>query len=278
MRFPLAILAFALVVLPDLARAQYFAPHRALYTMSLHGTDHDPSILSVEGEMMDEWGESCEGWTLEHRSSFEIGVGGEQSIRLATQIATWEARDGLSYRFSVRSLRDGGEERIEGAARLDGPGKGGSVHYSRPKEKTKPLPAGTIFPTAHSEEILSRAGESTGESTVSFKRTVFDGLSGDGLFEVNALIGPPQRPGPAERAAAKPVASLRSWPTQVAFYRYASPDAAPDNEVSFRMYANGVSDDMIIDFGQFRVLAVLKALELSPRPTCKRAGFPGGTK
>jgi hypothetical protein len=262
-----AILALAIAAWPHLAAAQHFAPHRALYDMSLHGTGRDSSIMSVEGEMLAEWTETCEGWTLEHRSSFEIGVGGEQAVRLSTHVATWESRDGLSYRFNVRNVeRDGNEERVEGFARLDGEGKGGSVRYARPEAKTVPLPAGTIFPTAHSNEVLARAGE----ATVSFKRIVFDGLSADGLFDVSAVIGTPNREGVEPvRAAAKPLAGLRSWNTHIAFFRYGSSDAAPDNEVSFRMYANGVTDDMIIDFGQFKVLAVLKALELAPRPSCK---------
>jgi hypothetical protein len=266
MRVFWAILIGALAILPDPAAAQHFAPHRALYEMSLHGTGRDSSIMSVDGEMAIDWTETCEGWALEHRSSFDIGVGGEQSVRLSTHVATWEARDGLSYRFNVRNVeRDGSEERIEGSAKLDGKGKGGTVRYTKPDSKTVTLPVGTIFPTAHSDEVLDRAGD----ATASFKRIVFDGLSADGLFDVSAVIGAPYPKSEPKRDGEKPVAGLRSWPTHIAFYRYGSADAAPDNEVSFRMYENGVADEMIIDFGQFKVLAVLKALELAPRPTCK---------
>jgi hypothetical protein len=260
------ILVLAVAVLADPASAQHFVPHRAIYEMSLHGSGRDSSIMSVDGEMALDWGETCEGWTLEHRLTFEIGVGGEQRIRLSTHVATWEARDGLSYRFNVRNLeRDGNEERIEGSARLDGKGMGGTARYTSPEAKTVTLPPGTVFPTAHSDEVLARAAE----ATVSFKRIVFDGLSTEGLFEASAVIGAPYPKGEPRREAEKPLAGLRSWPTHIAFYRYGSADAAPDNEVSFRMYADGVADDMIIDFGQFKVLAVLKALELTPRPSCK---------
>jgi hypothetical protein len=262
----LTVLLAACAVLPGSAGAQGFAPHRALYDMSLRAANHDPSILSVTGEMMAEWSESCDGWTMEHRTALTIGVDGEEDLQVASRIATWEARDGLSYRFSVRNLgRDGADDRIEGSARLEGKGKGGVVRYAQPETRTARLPAGTIFPVAHSDEVLAAAGE-TGTS---LRRTVFDGLTGDGLFEVNAIIGAPAKPEAAPRPAAAPVASLRSWPTQIAFYRYGAAGPEPDNEVAFRMYANGVADDMIIDFGQFRVVAVLKALELAPRAVCK---------
>ena len=40
--------------------------------------------------------------------------------------ATWESKDGLHYRFRVRSTRDGAvSEEIDGVADLEGKGKGG---------------------------------------------------------------------------------------------------------------------------------------------------------
>src|SRR4029079_14525616 len=84
MRALWVILVGALAILPDLGAAQHFAPHRAVYEMSLHGSGRDSPIMSVDGEMAVDWTETCEGWALEHRSSFDIGVGGEQSARLST--------------------------------------------------------------------------------------------------------------------------------------------------------------------------------------------------
>jgi hypothetical protein len=261
-------LTAALVVAawPGLAGADKFAPHRALYDMNLRYAERDANIVAVRGEMLADWGETCEGWTLEHRSTFDIEVAGEDPVRVTTNVTSFEARDGLTYRFSVRNVeRDGSEDRIEGVARLDGKGKGGTVVYTKPEPKTVTLPPGTIFPTAHSEEALAAAGP----QPHTFKRIVFDGLSGDGLFEVSAVIGAPHPKEAPTREAVKAVAKLSSWPAQIAFFRHGSADAAPDNEMSFRMYENGVSDDMTIDFGTFKVLARLKALELSPRAVCR---------
>jgi len=267
---PILCAALAALLLPTWAgpagAAGKFAPHRALYDMSLKSSDRDMSVLAVNGEMMADWGETCEGWTLEYRSALEIEVPGEDAMRITTNVSTWEARDGLSYRFTVRNVeRDGDEERIEGTARLDGKGQGGTAHYTKPEEKAFTLPPGTIFPTAHTEAVLAAAGD----QPASFRRIVFDGLSTDSLFDVSAVMGAPNPDGGPVRDAAKPIAGLKSWPAHLAFFHYASQDAAPDNEMSFRMFANGVEDEMTIDFGRFKVLAKLKALELSPRPTCK---------
>jgi hypothetical protein len=263
---PILLAALVLAAVPGLATADKFAPHRALYDMNLRYAERDANIVAVRGEMLADWGETCEGWTLEHRSTFDIEVAGEDPVRVTTNVTSWESRDGLTYRFSVRNVeRDGSEERIEGVARLEGKGMGGTVAYTKPEAKTVPLPVGTIFPTAHSEEALAAAGS----HAATFKRIVFDGLSGDGLFEVSAVIGAPHPKGSTEREVVKALAQLSSWPTHIAFFRHGSADAAPDNEMSFRMYENGVSDDMMIDFGTFKVLARLKALELVPRAVCK---------
>ena len=263
---PILLAALLLAAVPGLASADAFAPHRALYDMNLRYAERDANVVAVRGEMLADWSETCEGWTLEHRSTFDIEVAGEDPVRVTTNVTSFEAKDGLTYRFSVRNVeRDGSEERIEGVARLEGKGKAGTVTYTKPEARTISLPAGTIFPTAHSEDALALAGT----QPTSFKRIVFDGLSGDGLFEVSAVIGARHATGPAERDAVRPVAGLPSWPAQIAFFRHGSADAAPDNEMSFRMYANGVSDEMTIDFGTFKVLARLKALELAPRASCR---------
>jgi hypothetical protein len=261
----LAALAGLLAAAPALAAGQ-LVPHRAVYDMSLRSAERDSGIVAVRGEMIAEWSESCEGWTFEHRSAFEVGTGEDESARIASSIATWESRDGLLYRFAVRNVEsDGTDERIEGSARLTGRGKGGVAEFAKPEQRSLALPPGTIFPTEHTARMLAAAGE----KPASLKRTVFDGLSGDGLFEVNAVIGGRIAPARSADPVLRPVAGLRSWISQVAFFRLESADAEPDNEIVFRMYENGVSDEMTIDFGRFKVRARLKSLELAPRPSCR---------
>jgi hypothetical protein len=253
--------------LPSAAPAGSFAPHRAIYDMSLKSADRDSGIVAVSGEMAMDFAESCEGWTMEYRSAFEISVGGEDTIRVLTNLTSWESRDGLEYRFNVRNLTSGQDEaRIEGTARIAGPGKAGVARYEKPASQTVELPAGTLFPTAHTEAVL----QSAGRVPASLRRYVFDGYDGEGLYDVNAVVGMPIA-APPQRPVLAPLAGLRAWPAQIAFYRSGAAVAEPDHEVGLRMYENGVGDEMTIDFGRFKVLARLRALELGARPRCEAA-------
>ncbi len=259
--------ALLLAALPAAAAAAAFVPYRALYDVTLKSAARDSAVAGVAGKIEEEWNETCDGWTMQQRTALEIAIGGEASVRLLSNVATWEARNGLAYRFSVRNRSsDSDEERIEGEARLPGPGKAGTARFDAPKAHKMTLPAGTIFPTTHTNVVLDAAKN----APVVVNRLVFDGLSGDGLFDVSAVLGR------ADAARARPtnaalgaLAGLGAWPAQVAFYAHGGTGAEPDHEVGLRLYANGVTDDMILDFGPFTVRATIKALQLVPRPTCR---------
>lgn len=265
-RVPL-LAALALVALTAAASAGEFVPYRALYGAALKSAERDSAVADVSGQIEEEWNESCDGWTMQQRTALDVAIGGENSVRVLSNVTTWESRDGLTYRFSVRNRSsNAAEERVEGMARLKGPGEGGTARFERPKRRVLALPPGTIFPTAHTDAVLAAAQG----APVTFERTVFDGLSGDGLFDVSAVLGRPAvSPADPARKALMPLAGLRVWPAQVAFYEHGSKAAEPDHEVGLRLYDNGVTDDMVMDFGDFTVLATLKALELAPRPTCR---------
>jgi hypothetical protein len=51
-----------------------------------------------------------------------------------------------------------------------------------------------------------------------------------------------------------------------------SGDPAPDYQTSFDLYANGVSGDLIMDYGDFAMRGELAALEILPPPKCGKKG------
>ena len=260
----LAALAFA--ALTAAADAAQFVPYRALYDMTLNSATRDSAVANVTGQIDEEWNETCDGWTMQQRTALEVAIGGEASVRLLSNVTTWESRNGLIYRFNVRNRSsDSEEERIEGMARLAGPGKAGTAKFEQPEARSMKLPAGTIFPTAHTNAVL----EAAKDAPTALTRVVFDGLSGDGLFDVSAILGRAAASDAAPSAKVRKVlAGLRAWPAQIAFFRHGSHDAEPDHEVGLKLYENGVTDEMILDFGPFTARATIKALELSPRPAC----------
>src|SRR5215831_19268385 len=47
--------------------AAEITPHRALYAMSLGNARSDSGVVDARGTMDYEWGETCDGWTIEQR-------------------------------------------------------------------------------------------------------------------------------------------------------------------------------------------------------------------
>ena len=171
------------------ARAADLAPHRAVYDMTLHSTKPSSGIAGASGAMSYKFTDVCDGWTVENRTALTFSYNEGNQVATTWEFVTWESKDGLRYRFHVRSSRDGNlVEEVEGQAKLDGRGKGGVAKFTKPQEMTIKLPIGTLFPTEHTLRAIQHA--EAGDKV--FLRTIFDGTGTDGPFDVNAIIGAKQ--------------------------------------------------------------------------------------
>lgn len=239
-----------------------FNPHRAYYAVELIDARPGTGIAGLDGEMVAEWDQSCDGWTMAQKSVLNIyDTDGNRRAQLDSTIATWESLDGTEYRFSVRNGTNGEEtEVIEGVARMPADGSEGRAKLTRPEKKTITLPAGTLFPTGHTIVVMNEMPSAP--KTVS--RLVFDGLTEQGLHEVNAVIGPENE----GKSSMPELASHRSWPVQLAFFAPKAMASEPEHEIGLYMFDNGVGNRVTIDFGTFQVRAVLERLEYNRLPSC----------
>src|SRR3954452_6495125 len=125
------------------------APHRAIYKMSLSTARSGSTVSDVRDQMMFEWSDACDGWTIEQRFQLRFLYTEGEQVDMSTNYATWEAKDGHSYRFNVRKLVNGEvDEELRGTAEShdDRPG---IAHYLKPEAQEIELPGGTMFPTMH---------------------------------------------------------------------------------------------------------------------------------
>ncbi|MGH7090400.1 MAG: cell envelope integrity EipB family protein [Stellaceae bacterium] len=277
--FP-GVLALAVVVpaASPAAAAANIDPHRALYRLSLGSTRGGSGVLGATGAMYYEWGETCDGWTVEQRFRLRLLYAQEGGGDLSSSLVTWEAKDGLRYRFDERRTRDGTpEEELRGEAHLDGPGKGGVAEFTRPQDAKIELDPGVIFPTAHTLALLDEAKA----KTAFLARKVFDGSDVEKATEITAVIGPELKPGapaaksdddnaPGPAAAKSPLLQHPSWRIRLAFFPPGSAASAetPDYELGMRLLANGVSEDMELDYGDYVIKATLDEIEPLPKPRC----------
>lgn len=254
------------------AGAVDIAPHRALYSMSLSSAKSNSGVAAANGSMVYQWGETCEGWTIEQRYRLRMFYAQGPDVELTSNFVTWESKDGLRYRFNERKLRNGQvDEEVRGEARLEGPGQGGVVEFIKPETTKLDLAPGVLFPTAHTLMLLERA--MAGESF--FSRQVFDGASFENAVQITAVIGAEQTPEEAARRAGSngdgirsPLLERPSWRVRMAFFSADSKIESPEYELGMRLLDNGVSRELSLDYGDFVIRAKLDELEPLPKPNC----------
>lgn len=241
-------------------------PHRAVYDMSLTSVKNGSNISGVTGQLSFEWADACDGWAVQQHMKLHFEYAGGDASDVNSSELSWESKDGKKYNFNIRRESDGKEtERYRGKATLAD--DGGTVVYSIPAGRTDKLPAGAMFPSAHTALIIQKA--LAGEKF--FSRRVFDGSDEDGSNDVSAFINPP--PAPLEQTEANPklqadLLNQPAWPVRMAFFKINSETGEPDYEMNLSLQANGVARKMLIDYGDFSVTGLLTELEALPASGC----------
>ena len=263
--FRAAILCLCVLPLGAGARAGTdILPHRALYELSML-SNRDANVLAVDGDMAFEWQDSCDGWSVNQRSQMAFYYDGGETTKINWSLVSWEAKDGGAYRFIVRQMTDGKlTDEFRGDAAVEPNGGAGTAHYTAPDEHTVTLPNGSLFPSAHSLALIERA--LAGETL--FWAQVFDGSDAEGLFGVSAVITPLSAAARARADAEPQLKGVAGWHVALAFFAPEGQAAEPEHEQQLDLFANGVVDELELDYGDFTVLAALKKLEPLPDPKC----------
>jgi hypothetical protein len=242
-------------------------PHRATYDMKLSVARPNSGIVDVSGRMVLETVDSCEGWEVKQRIKLKFLRNDGEEFDTDSSFTSYETRDGLGLRFSVRNIQDDEvEEELRGRADLEAPGGKGRASFTLPEARSFELPAGTLFPTTHLALLIRHARN--GDQSASY--SVFDGARLDGAFQVNAVIGrPPRLSGaPPVRGDVALLRNQQSWGVRLAFFAAGDQGANPEYELALDLLANGISRSMLLDYGDFAVDARLVQLQALPRPRC----------
>ena len=131
--------------------------HKALYTLTLD-TANGNDVIAAHGTMGYEVTDACDGWAVRQRLRMTITNSEGQDIEMASDYATWESKDGLKFRYHMRQTTDTAvTSQTDGDAFLQKPGGTGEAHYTSPHDAISQLPAGTVFPMAHTAAIIAAA-------------------------------------------------------------------------------------------------------------------------
>ena len=260
-------LAAALGATAAAARAGTLVPHRAVYDLSLDTASDRSSITGIAGRMVYEFaGSPCDGYTVTFR--FVTRIDTEDTSRLTDQqTTTYEDGEGRHFNFVTRSFVD--EELnadLKGSARVEGDGT--VVSLEKPQKQRMTLEA-TQFPTRHLQELLANARK--GETF--YESTLFDGSEeADKVMTTTVVIGKPARAstGDPELKAMGDLAGASFWPVDMAYFDLeeagADGEELPTYRISFKLYENGMTRDLVMDYGDFSMTGTLVDLDLFEAP------------
>jgi hypothetical protein len=211
-----------------------------------------------------DWVDACDGWSSSQRLQLKLFDSAKPAVEINSRFASWESRDGLSFRFSLASTENGvPDKQFSGEASLQAPGLPGRAEFTGRDAAKMDLPAGTVFPARHMMDLIDAAA--AGDKIVS--RIVFDGTTTEGPFEINAVIGHKRNAAPEEPAIPKEI-DQSYWRMRLAFFKLGGEETTPFYETSVELLDNGIARDMDLDYGDSVIGAKLERVEVLNRPKC----------
>jgi EipB-like len=253
-----AAACFGLIASADLAGATDLAAHRAVYNLKLESA-HGDDVTAASGTMAYEVQDACDGWAVRQRLQMTLTNRDGQDIQMLSDYTTWESKDGLKLRFRMKQTTDQAvTSDLAGDAALTGAGKVGSAHFTSPEDSVKDLPAGTLFPMAHTSALLHAAAG--GKKFIALP--LFDGTSAVGAQDSSIVV---------TNWSATPVGTwpdLKDLPSgkfHLAFFDRSPDSQQPDYEVSMRYWDNGVADDLAMNFGDFVMAGRMAEFTVLPK-------------
>jgi hypothetical protein len=242
--------------------SQDMVAHRAAYRLTFDKARDNSDVSRADGVMLFEVLDACDGWASRQRLTMRLQDRDGQAIETASDYSTWESKDGRHLRFSMTQMTAGAvSNRVSGEATLQ-PDGSGMATYEQPTPHTETLPPGTLLPMAHTIRAIAtaRAGQRM------LNVPLMDGTSEDGAQDSTTVLSPWQK-----EAQPQPrfplLANQESGRMRIAFFGKDSNGggaSSPDYEVGLRYFANGVADELNMDFGEFAVNGRLETLEAVP--------------
>lgn len=248
------------------AEALTLAPHRATYELFPAPGSAGKDAQLLEGLIVFELADACDGYTMTDRRVFVLGRGDGRTTTFDSIYSAWESADGERFDFASTLHVDGHEvETVRGSATLDRPGGAGTVAYKTPEEKRIALPQGTYFPVhagRHSIEMIA-----AGERQLSYK--LFDGSDSDGAVLAADFVTRSEM-AEARKQPQGDVGLLqaRSWRVRTAFFDLDEESAPPSAEFDGQTHENGVISRFLLDTDAFAAIGELVRIEALPASGC----------
>ena len=247
-------------------------PHRAVYDLAAKRIDRNSGITALTGRLAYEiTGSACDGWSTTYRIANRFVKTEGQTQLTDTQLTAWEAGDGSEMRLNQKQFVDNSlnsETFIN--VKKPSPQEDGKGMITLPSPKEFVIPKEAVFPILYQLKLIDMANGGNSRDV----SLVYEGSDGEKLFNAISFIGKKREVGNSVTGQSEEVnatlGSMPSWPMTVSYYP--ADDGTVEQPVyqsSFQMFENGVSTDLLFDYGTYAVKGTLTKLEFLPEEKCK---------
>ena len=239
----------------------HLVSYEALYELDLKTIRQASNVSSYRGLYSFSTVDACDGWTTAQKIIAEISTNEGESMLREYSSTSYESNDGNLFRFSSVDKADGAVvEEIRGDAVRTEATASGQVTFSKPSAIAMELPAGTLFPIAHTREAIRSARM----GRMVYEAKLFDGSDEFVPFETSLVFGSPKISGPPEEEAGigAELASKRFWPSQMGYYAQDQMEGIPEFEVTWDFFENGVATNLVLDYGDIVLQGSLTQLRM----------------
>lgn len=255
-----------------LAASMPLIQHRAVYDLRLTDVSDSSGITGITGRMVYEIrGSACDGYTVRFRYVTQSSTRDASQIT-DQQTTTFEEADGKSFSFATKSYTDQNlDKELRGNATRDADGV--KIEIDKPEPKTVELEP-TLFPTQHLVDLIERA--KSGETF--YETSIFDGSEdADKAMTTTVIVGKQASASASdpEYEALNSLTAEKFWPVDIAYFdeTIEGGEDTPDYRISFKLYENGLTRDLDMDYGDFTIhgqLVDLAVFEPDDKSTCER--------
>lgn len=250
------------------AQAATLAPHRAFYDLEVRRLEQGNNISTIKGKLAYEiTGSACDGYAVSYRIANRIvyAEGGSQVIDI--QMTSWESGDGLELNLTQKQFVDAklnSESRIK--VKKDAAGKPGKGEIAATASKQFETLATAIFPTQYQLKLIDAAikGEARDSSLV------YEGSEDEKSMKAISFIGLKRPVSGVPEQQAGELANVAAWPVSISYYpAEGTSDDTPQYQANFLMLDNGISTELVLDYGSYALSGKLTKLELLKVESCK---------
>ena len=253
----------------QVASMSNLVPHRAVYDLEMKDASDRSGIKGLTGRMVYEFnGSPCDGFTTTFRYVTKIDNGDSQRLT-DQQTTSFESGDGKMFRFLTKNFVDKVlDKETRGTAQENE--KGLSVDVTKPLEAKYNLEK-TLFPTTHMVDMLSRAEK--GEKF--YETTIFDGTEdADRELTTTVILGERNhgaQEGP-DSEIGKTIKDADYFPASVTYFdaKADKGQEEPVYQIGFKLYENGITRDLVMDYGDFSMTGKLVDLKVYDKPVCNQ--------